>query len=95
MKVTRAALTVVLTLTLYAAPLAAQAQQVPKVARVGVLAGGGSGFHAGFEPFRQRLRELGYVEGQTIALLLRNAEGRPERYPDLAAELSGSGRTSS
>jgi len=59
----------------------------PKVARVGVLAGGGSGFHAGFEPFRQRLRELGYVEDQTIALVVRNAEGRAARYPELAAEL--------
>lgn len=65
----------------------AEAQQPPKLARVGVLAGGGSAFDVGFEPFRQRLRELGYVEDQTIALLVRNAEGRAERYRELAAEL--------
>jgi len=80
-------LVVVLAGTILLAPLAAEAQQAPKVARVGVLAGGGSLFHAGFESFRQRLRELGYVEDQTIALLVRNAEGRTERYRELAAEL--------
>ncbi|MBI2491922.1 MAG: ABC transporter substrate-binding protein [Candidatus Rokubacteria bacterium] len=86
MKVTRVALTVALGLALGAGPLVARAQ-APRVARVGILAGGGSGFHGGFEPFRQRLRELGYVEDQTIALVVRNAEGRAARYPELAAEL--------
>ena len=38
-------------------------------------------------PFRQGLRELGYVEGQTIAIEYRFADGRPERLPALAAEL--------
>ena len=80
---------------LLAAPLAAEAQQAPKVAQVGVLAGGSPGFHAGFEPFRQRLRELGYVEDQTLALLVRDAEGRADRYSELAAELVRSGWTSS
>jgi putative ABC transport system substrate-binding protein len=65
----------------------AEAQPSPKLARVGFLAGGGSGFDVGFEAFRQRLRELGYVEDQTIVLLVRNAEGRAERYRELAAEL--------
>ncbi len=76
-----------LVMVILALPLAAQAQQAPKVARVGVFAGGGPGFQAGFEPFRQRLRELGYEEGRTLALEVRNAEGRAERYPELAAEL--------
>jgi len=87
MKVIPLALTVVLAIALCAALPAAQAQQAPKVARVGVLAGGGDLFRAGFESFRQRLRELGYVEGQTIALFVRTAEGRAERYRELAAEL--------
>jgi len=39
------------------------------------------------EAFRQGLRELGYVEGQNITIEFRNAEGRPERLLDLAAEL--------
>ena len=87
MRVTPIPLTVVLALAVCTAPLAAQAQQAPKVVRVGVFAGGGPGFQAGFEPFRQRLRDLGYAEGQDLALEVRNAEGRAERYPPLAAEL--------
>src|SRR5687768_5706613 len=39
------------------------------------------------EALRQRLRELGYVEGQTLTIDWRSAEGRAERLPDLAAEL--------
>jgi putative ABC transport system substrate-binding protein len=39
------------------------------------------------QAFRQRLRELGYVEGQNVALDWRQAEGRLDRLPDLAAEL--------
>jgi len=39
------------------------------------------------EAFRQGLRELGYVEGQNITIEFRNADGRPERLLDLAAEL--------
>ena len=54
---------------------------------VGIFAGGDTGFQAGFEPFRQRLRELDYVENQTIAIVVRNAGGRAERHPDLAAEV--------
>ena len=38
---------------------------------------------------RRSLRELGYVEGQTIVLELRWAEGRLERLPELVAELVG------
>jgi putative ABC transport system substrate-binding protein len=40
-----------------------------------------------FEAFQQGLRELGYVEGQNLAIEPRGAEGRYERLPDLAAEL--------
>ena len=43
--------------------------------------------HSGFEAFRQGLRDLGYVEGQSIALESRFTDGRPERLPALAAEL--------
>jgi putative ABC transport system substrate-binding protein len=87
MRVIRVPLTVVLALAVCTASLAAQAPQAPKVVRVGVFAGGGPAFQAGFEPFRKRLRQLGYTEGQSLALEVRNAEGRAERYPDLAAEL--------
>jgi putative ABC transport system substrate-binding protein len=39
------------------------------------------------EAFRRGLRELGYIEGQTIAIEYRYAQGKPERFPELAAEL--------
>lgn len=80
-------LTAVLVFVHHAAAPTVEAQQASKVARVGVLAGGGDLFRAGFESFRQRLRELGYAEDQNIAFFVRTAEGRAERYPDLAAEL--------
>jgi len=41
----------------------------------------------GIEPFRQGLRELGYVEGQNIIVEIRALEGKPDRIPDLIAEL--------
>jgi ABC-type uncharacterized transport system substrate-binding protein len=71
-------------------PLAAGAQTPPKIPRVGYIAGSNatSTEHM-VGAFRQRLRELGYVEGQTIALEVRYAEGRSDRMPELVAELVG------
>jgi putative tryptophan/tyrosine transport system substrate-binding protein len=66
-------------------PLAARAQTRSKIPLVGFV-GGGPSTHI-FEAFRQGLRELGYVEGQTIILEVRWAEGRFERVPDLIDEL--------
>ena len=42
---------------------------------------------ANLEGFRQGMRELGYVEGQSFVIEYRSADGRTERYPELAAEL--------
>lgn len=89
MRSTAAPLAAFLALALCMATGAAQAQSTSKAVRIGVLAGGGSGFTTGYEPFRQRLRELGYVEGRGLVLHVRNAEGRAERYATLAAELAG------
>src|SRR5262245_48561587 len=71
-------------------PLAASAQTQAKIPRVGcVFPSTPMANKQLVEVFRQALRELGYVEGQTIVLELRWFEGRPERAPQLVAELVG------
>src|SRR6266852_3267101 len=73
---------------LLAGPLAAEAQAPAKVSRIGFLSSRSPADTARYlDAFRQGLRELGYVEGQTIAIEYRFAEGQPERLPGLAAEL--------
>ncbi len=65
-----------------------EAQQPAGIPRIGILiAASASFFSARVEAFRQRLRELGYVEGKNIVIEYRYAEGKLERLPDLAAEL--------
>ncbi len=71
---------------LLAAPLAAEAQQAAKIARIGLLATTSLNPHLG-EAFRQGLRDLGYVEGRNFVIETRDAEGKYERLPALAAEL--------
>src|SRR6266581_2433981 len=80
---------VTLALSFLAAPLEADAQPSAKVATIGYLsmAGGAPGGAPLAESFRQGLQDLGYVEGKTIAIEYRSAEGKPERLPALAAEL--------
>ncbi len=72
---------------LLAAPLAAGAQQAGKLYRVGFLWDSPAVFPDAIEAFRQGLRDLGYVEGRTIAIEYRWAEGKPERMRELAEEL--------
>ena len=72
---------------LLAAPLAAEAQQAAKVPRIGFLAGSLAGGPHLPEAFRQGLRDLGHVEGRTVMIEYRDAEGKSERLPALAAEL--------
>ena len=72
-------------LSLLAAPLAAEAQSVGRVFRIGVLAAGTGG--GSTKIFRQSLSELGYVDGRNLAIEWREAEGKPERFADLATEL--------
>jgi ABC-type uncharacterized transport system substrate-binding protein len=76
--------------SLLAAPLAAEAQQAGKVWRIGVLAGSPPTTPEAARPWEAlmlRLRELGYVEGQNLVVERRWAEGRADRYHELAAEL--------
>ena len=76
-----------LTGSLLAAPLAAEAQQAGKVPVVGVLNAGFTGQSMATAAFRSGLLDAGLVEGQTIALEIRSAGGKPEELPALAAEL--------
>src|SRR5262245_14542586 len=79
---------VVLTLSLTLAPIAAEAQAPAKIPRLGYLSPVSPEPPTPFlEAFRQGLRELGYIEGQNIAIEYRWAEGRPDRLSTLAAEL--------
>ena len=80
---------VTLTLSFLAAPLEADAQPSAKIATIGYLsmAGGAPGGAPLAESFRQGLQDLGYIEGKTIAIVYRSAEGKPERLSALAAEL--------
>ena len=63
-----------------------EAQELKKVPRIGYLSLG-SGFGPNDEPFRQGLRQLGYIEGQNIVIEWRFVNGKSEQYHDSAAEL--------
>jgi ABC-type uncharacterized transport system substrate-binding protein len=77
--------------TAVAWPLAARAQQGAKVPRIGYLVTGSLASPEArvmVDAFRQGLRERGYVEGQSIVIEYRSADGRIERFPQLANELA-------
>ena len=78
----------VLAVLLLVAPLMAGAQQRTKIPRVGILWVYSPSIGSVFaDAFRQGLRGLGYVEGRTIVLEERWADGKFERLPSLASEL--------
>src|SRR5262245_7979349 len=68
-------------------PVAANAQQPAKIARIGWLGHNLARNPQVREAFRQGLRDLGYVEGRNFVIEFRDAEGKFDRYPALAAEL--------
>jgi putative tryptophan/tyrosine transport system substrate-binding protein len=81
---------ILVVVVLLAVAVIVEAQQPKKVPRIGYL--------SGFEPAREStraegirlaLRELGYIEGQNIAIEYRYTEGKTDRLPELAAELVG------
>ncbi len=77
-----------LTIFLVSAITIAEAQQPKKVSRLGYLSNTDAATDsARAEGIRLALRELGYIEGQNIAIEYRYAEGRPDRAPEHAAEL--------
>ena len=69
---------------LLAAPLVVEAQQAGRVWRIGLISVASRKEHAAFF---DRLRELGYVEGGTLAVERRYSEGLVERFPEFAGEL--------
>ena len=73
---------------LFALCFSAEAQQPKKVPRIGYLSNSDSSRESTrSEAIRRALRQLGYIEGQNIAIEHRYAEGKRDRYPELAAEL--------
>src|SRR5258708_32091016 len=74
-----------------ALPLGARAQQSHGVPRVGVLLlGTPTSFAPRTQAFVEGLRDLGYIEGKTVAIEWKWGQDRVDRLPDLAAELVGS-----
>jgi putative tryptophan/tyrosine transport system substrate-binding protein len=73
--------------SLLAAPPAAEGQQAAKIPRIGFLSLNLAPNPHLREAFRQGLRDLGYVEGSNVVIEYRDAGGKPERLPALAAEL--------
>ena len=66
----------------------AQAQQTGKVHRIGMLVSGWVATHGNrVDAFRQGLRDLGYVEGKNIIIEYIYAAGKPDQFPDFAAEM--------
>jgi putative ABC transport system substrate-binding protein len=69
-------------------PLTARSQQPGKLPTIGFLVTGTASSHGPwFAALVQRLRELGWIEGRTIAIEYRWAEGRADRFAEIAAEL--------
>jgi len=83
----RLAFTITLLLGGLFSPSAAGAQQAAKITRIGFLALNLAAAPHVPEAFGQGLRDLGYVEGRNVVIEYRDAEGKPERLPTLAAEL--------
>jgi ABC-type uncharacterized transport system substrate-binding protein len=67
-------------------PLAVRAQQAAKLPTIGFLGADAVAFGPWTAAFVARMRELGWIEGRTIAIEYRWSEGRPERYAEIAAE---------
>ena len=84
-----ALLTILVAVAVLVVPLAGEAQQAasPRIGWLGTSSLSDPRVPPNIQAFRQGLRELGYVEGQNIAIEFRWAEGKYDRLPGLAAEL--------
>jgi putative tryptophan/tyrosine transport system substrate-binding protein len=71
-------------------PIATRAQQWGKIYRIGILEPVSAARNASnLDALRKGLRDFGYVEGRNLFIEYRSADGRAERFPDLASELVG------
>ena len=70
-------------------PAAARAQQPARIPRLGVLLYSTRQEDPQARALQQGLRDLGYIDGKNISIEYRFADGKPERLPDLAADLVG------
>jgi putative ABC transport system substrate-binding protein len=68
-------------------PVTARAQQSKRIQRIGALLFGSPNSDSNLSAFLLGLQDLGYIEGQSITIDYRYAEGKPERLPSLAREL--------
>ena len=82
-------LSILVVAMLLAVGVIAEAQQPKKVPRIGYLSSSSDSASEStrFEAIQRALRELGYIEGQNIAIEYRYAEGKIDRFTELAAEL--------
>jgi putative ABC transport system substrate-binding protein len=81
-------LSILYVVVLLAVSITAEAQQPKKIYRIGYLSSGTAASESTrSEAIRLALREIGYIEGQNIAIEFRYAEGKRDRFPELAAEL--------
>ena len=80
-------LSILFVVVLLAVAVIAEAEQSKKVARICFLGASNASTEAIYvKPFRERLRELGYIEGRNIVVECRAAPGKWEQLPELAAE---------
>src|SRR4029453_19632309 len=68
-------------------PPLAMGQPEAKIIRIGAVSAGAPRTSPHWVAFAQRLGELGYVNGKNVSIEFRSAEGKPERFPGLLAEL--------
>jgi putative tryptophan/tyrosine transport system substrate-binding protein len=81
-------LSILVAVAVLAVAVIAEAQQPTKVPRIGYLSSSDAATEStGSEAIRLGLRERGYIEGQNIAIEYRYAEGKVDRFSELAAEL--------
>jgi putative ABC transport system substrate-binding protein len=80
----------VLSIVFILSPATSRAGEAPPLRRVGLVSSSGDPRAPGplIDAFRQRLRELGYVEGQNLSLEMRFAQGRLERIPGFVEEFA-------